>query len=66
MLGGLVWGGGVTLLGYFAGSSVDQVAQSLGRTSATLLIIVAVTGLLTWHHRRRRSRRDAGGSVAGA
>lgn len=66
VLGGLIWGGGVTLLGYFAGSSLDRVAQSLGQGSAALLIIVAVTGLLTWHHRRRRSRRDTGGSMAGA
>lgn len=66
VLGGLVWGSGVTLLGYFAGSSFATVAQSLGRTSATLLIIVVVTGTLAWHRRRRRSRRDAGGSVAGA
>ena len=66
VLGGLVWGTGVTLLGYFAGSSFATVAQSLGRTSATLLIIVVVTGTLAWHRRHRRSRRDTGGSVAGA
>ena len=66
VLGGLVWGSGVTLLGYFAGSSFATVAQSLGRTSGALLIIVVVTGTLAWHRRRRRSRRDAGGSVAGA
>ena len=66
VLGGLVWGSGVTLLGYFAGSSFTTVAQSLGRTSATLLIIVFVTGTLAWYRRRRRSRRDARGSMAGA
>lgn len=66
VLGGLLWGAGVTLLGYFAGSSIDRVAASLGHTSAALLIIAAVAGILTWHHRRRRSRRDTGGTVAGA
>ncbi len=66
VLGGLLWGAGVTLLGYFAGSSIDRVAASLGDTSAALLIIAAVAGILTWHHRRRRSRRDTGGTVAGA
>lgn len=66
VLGGLLWGAGVTLLGYFAGSSIDRVATSLGHTSAALLIIAAVAGLVAWHHRRRRSRRDTGGTVAGA
>ena len=66
VLGGLLWGAGVTLLGYFAGSSINQVAATLGHTSAALLIIAAVAGILTWHHRRRRSRRDTGGTVAGA
>ena len=66
VLGGLVWGAGVTLLGYFAGSSVDRVAQSLGRGSAALLIIVAVTGLVTWRLRRRLHRRAPGETAAGA
>jgi membrane protein DedA with SNARE-associated domain len=66
VVGGLLWGAGITLLGYFAGSSIDRVAASLGHTSAALLIIAAVAGILTWHHRRRRSRRDTGGTVAGA
>ena len=66
VLGGLLWGAGVTLLGYFAGSSINQVAATLGHTSAALLIIAAVAGILTWHHRRRRSRRNTGGMVAGA
>jgi membrane-associated protein len=66
VLGGLIWGSGVTLLGYFAGSSFATVAQSVGRGSAALLIIVAVAGTLTWRHRRRRARRDTGGAVIGA
>lgn len=65
VLGGLVWGAGVTLLGYFAGSSIDRVAQSLGRGSAALLIIVAVTGLVTWRLRRRH-HRTPGETAAGA
>ncbi len=67
VLGGLVWGAGVTLLGYFAGNSIDRVAQSLGRGSAALIILVAVTGLVTWRLRRRRQhRRTPGETAAGA
>lgn len=57
--GGLAWGSAVTLLGYFAGSSYHQVAQSLGRTSAALLAAVAVGLLVGWH--RRRSRKSPAG-----
>ncbi|MGN6577047.1 MAG: DedA family protein [Nocardioides sp.] len=66
VVGGLVWGAGVTLLGYFAGSSIDAVAQSLGRGSAAVLIIVAVTGLVTWRLRRRHHDRTPGETAAGA
>jgi membrane-associated protein len=56
--GGLVWGVGVTLLGYFAGASYTRVEQTLGRTSAALLAILVLLALVTWH-RRRRARRAA-------
>ncbi len=54
--GGLLWGVGVTLLGYFAGASYQQVAQSLGRTSAVVLAVVVAGVLLGWHRRRQRAR----------
>jgi membrane-associated protein len=53
--GGLLWGVGVTLLGYFAGASYQQVAQTLGRTSAVVLAVVLAGVLLGWHRRRQRS-----------
>lgn len=57
--GGVLWGGGVTLLGYFAGDSLRTVSHALGQTSAALLTIVVVTLLVTWHRRRRtRLRRE--------
>lgn len=57
--GGLFWGVGVTLLGYFAGASYQSVAQSLGQGSAAVLTLV-VAGLLLGWHRRRRHRADSG------
>ncbi len=55
--GGLVWGVGVALLGYFAGASYARVETALGRGSAILLGIILVGGLLVWH-RHRRARQD--------
>lgn len=54
--GGLVWGIGVSMLGYFAGQSYDKVATLLSRSSAALIVILLVVGLIAWHLRRRRSR----------
>jgi membrane-associated protein len=56
--GGLVWGVGVTLLGYFAGASYQRVEQGLGRGSAILLAVL-VAGLLVWRLRRRARDRAA-------
>jgi membrane-associated protein len=54
--GGLVWGVGVTLLGYSAGASYTKVAHLLGRTSAALLGVLVVVALVVWHRRRKRAR----------
>jgi membrane-associated protein len=59
--GGLVWGVGVTLLGFFAGASYAKVAHELGRGSAALLAVVVVAAVVTWVVRRRR-REDRGAS----
>lgn len=59
--GGLVWGVGITLLGFFAGASYKKVEQALGRGSAVLLAVVAVAGLVVWHLRRRARRRHTFG-----
>ncbi len=53
--GGLVWGLGVTAIGYAAGNSYDQAATWLGRSSTALLAIVTLGGLLFWHRHRRRA-----------
>jgi membrane-associated protein len=56
--GGIVWGIGVTLLGYFAGTSYQKVASALGRGSAVLLAVIVVGAVVFWFVRRRR-RQDA-------
>jgi membrane protein DedA with SNARE-associated domain len=56
--GGIVWGVGVALLGYFAGSSYQAAENALGRTSAIVLAVVVVAALLIWHRHRRRSNRE--------
>lgn len=54
--GGVVWGGGVVLLGFSAGQSYAAVARTLGRTSAVLLAVVAI-GVVVAVVVRRRARR---------
>ena len=57
--GGLIWGSGVALLGYFAGNSYARVEQALGRGSAALLAVLVLAALYGWHRRRRRRRAAA-------
>lgn len=52
--GGVVWGVGVTLLGYFAGASYRTVEGLLGRGSALLLVLVVAVALVVRHRRRGR------------
>jgi membrane-associated protein len=57
--GALVWGTGVTLLGYFAGNSYARVEQTVGRASAALTLVFVGGILIAWHRaRRRRARGD--------
>lgn len=56
LAGGLVWGIGVTLLGYVAGSSYTRVEKALGRGSAVLaavLVLAVVATVLVRKHRAR-------------
>ncbi|QDW29714.1 DedA family protein [Arthrobacter sp. KBS0702] len=57
--GGLVWGTGFVLLGFFAGNSYDAVAKVAGRDITAAIAVLGVLGLVIWHLRRgRRARRD--------
>lgn len=53
--GGIVWGLGVTAIGFVAGNSYEQAATWLGRSSTALLAIFVAGGLLLWHRHRRRA-----------
>jgi membrane protein DedA with SNARE-associated domain len=53
-LGGLVWGVGFTLLGYFAGSAYQQVEAVAGRVVAITVAGIVVVGLIVWRVQRRR------------
>lgn len=55
--GGLVWGTGFTLLGFFAGQSYAQVERTVGRTSAVVTAAVLL-GIVAVALRRRRSQRS--------
>jgi membrane-associated protein len=59
-LGGLIWGVGFTLLGYFAGSAYTQVEHTVGRILAVVIAGLVIAALVAWHLRRRRARPDAG------
>lgn len=57
-LGGLVWGVGFTLLGYFAGTAYAQVEHAVGQALAIVLAAVVIAALAAWQLRRRRAHRS--------
>jgi membrane-associated protein len=58
--GGLVWGTGCVLLGFFAGNSYDAVAKVAGRDITAAVAALGVLGLVIWHLRRSRRARRGG------
>jgi membrane-associated protein len=58
-LGGLIWGIGFTLVGYFAGASYEKVASTIGRGSAIVLAAIVVGLLVWWRVRRRMALRSS-------
>jgi len=57
-LGGIVWGTGVVLIGYWAGHAYQRIAQNFGRASAAVVLLLVLAGLLAWHLRKRRQERE--------
>ena len=56
-LGGIAWGVGFSLVGYFAGESYQRVAATIGRGTAIVIGVLVVIGLIVWHVRRKRAER---------
>lgn len=56
-LGGLVWGVGFTLLGYFAGAAYSRVEHLVGRILAGVVAGIVIVGLIVWRIRRRSAER---------
>ena len=55
--GGILWGVGVSILGYVAGASFSRVEHGLGVASAVITVVFVMTVAFLWHRRRRGSRR---------
>ncbi|MFB7122200.1 DedA family protein [Kitasatospora sp. NPDC056273] len=53
-LGGLLWGVGFTLLGYFAGAAYARVEGTVGRVLALVIGALVVVSLAIWWFLRRR------------
>ncbi|GIH62751.1 DedA family protein [Microbispora siamensis] len=54
VLGGVLWGVGYTLLGFFAGEAYEQVQSAVGGVVAAVLAAAVVTALVVWRVRRHR------------
>jgi membrane protein DedA with SNARE-associated domain len=64
-LGGLVWGIGFVLLGYFAGAAYKQVEKTAGTAVAVVVAVVVVAAVVVWQvrrHRREHAREEAADS----
>ncbi|MEU6237496.1 DedA family protein [Kitasatospora sp. NPDC047058] len=57
-LGGVAWGVGFTLLGYFAGAAYTRVEGTVGRFTAIAIAVIIAATLLVWYLRRHHSRGD--------
>ena len=56
-LGGLVWGVGFTLVGYFAGTAYKQVEKTAGTAVAIVVAVIVVAAAVVWEVRRHRAGR---------
>lgn len=59
-LGGIVWGIGYTLGGYYAGKTFEHTANLIGRYAAIGVAAVVVLALVIWGVRRHRREHAAG------
>jgi membrane protein DedA with SNARE-associated domain len=57
LAGGVVWGVGSVLLGYFAGNSYKTIERALGPATAAAVAVIVIAALIVW--RVRAHRREA-------
>ena len=57
--GGILWGVGISIVGYLAGTSYSRVEHSLGAVSAVITVVFIMVVAYLWHRRRRGSRLSA-------
>ncbi|MBG0737992.1 DedA family protein [Paeniglutamicibacter antarcticus] len=55
--GGLLWGAGTVLLGYFVGNAYLTIAKSIGHDVILAVVGAAVIAFITWRIRKRRKAR---------
>ncbi|MEU6969704.1 VTT domain-containing protein [Kitasatospora aureofaciens] len=55
-MGGIAWGVGFTLLGYFAGAAYTRVEGTVGRVTTIVIAVIVAVALLAWFLRHHRSR----------
>jgi membrane protein DedA with SNARE-associated domain len=62
-IGGIVWGIGFTLAGYFAGNAYERVISAAGTASTVVIVVVAVAivSLVVWRKVREHRRTAAAG-----
>lgn len=66
-LGGITWGVGFVLLGFFAGASYQAVAKAAGRDITAAVVVVAIVAVVVWRIRKaRRERRHEREQAAGS
>ena len=65
--GGLVWGAGCVLLGFFAGNSYEAVAKAAGRDITAGVLLAALAAVVIWRIRKARGNpgREPGRATAG-
>jgi membrane-associated protein len=54
LIGGVVWGAGFTLGGFFVGEAFERTAKLAGRGVALVVAVAIVTALIVWSVRRHR------------
>lgn len=57
--GGIAWGTVVVLVGYAAGASYAKVEKTVGRSSALIVVAIALVALIAWRIRKHRNERHS-------